>query len=140
MTQDIKERVEEILKSTSLFPFEIVQGDAMMRTNPHSNIRLNSTASWLVSANTKSAAKLRIGLDAFNAIPDLIKELSLREEKLASNLNSISLLEEILENTPKELSKAEGFFTHWLPNPLYQKIEASLHLAKATLKELGLEE
>lgn len=126
MTDDLKKRVEETLKLSSLFPFEIAQGDAMMRTNPHSNVCLNSTASWLVSANIKSAAKLRIGLETFNAIPDVIKALTEREAALVALLQECKyFLPEYDECKPRLGSNNKLYILH-------KEIDA-------TLSQLGLE-
>lgn len=42
----------------ALGPFDIVQGDSIRRTTPHSGQVLNSSAAWLASAGDKAAHKI----------------------------------------------------------------------------------
>lgn len=90
MTTPKPDPVEEIEKRHSeAHPdellFQLVQGDTIKRTNPHSAVNLNTMATWLVSAGSvRSGHKLKADLEfANNAHPDiafLLRELKeLRE-------------------------------------------------------------
>ena len=47
-------------------PFEIVQGDAINRTNPSSLQKVNASEAWIVSSGSKSAHKLRQYVEILN--------------------------------------------------------------------------
>jgi hypothetical protein len=49
-----------------LAPFELVSGDTIKRTSPHSTVNLNSNATWAVSADGKSAHKVREAIAVIN--------------------------------------------------------------------------
>lgn len=73
------QKVREILEF--LIKFEIVGGDAIKRTSPHSNINLNSTEHWLVSPS-KAAHELRQYLvDVQQVIVDLDEYIKSLEEE-----------------------------------------------------------
>lgn len=50
----------------ALAPFELVQGDAIHRSNPGSQQVCNSNLAWVVSSGERSAHKLRKHLEALN--------------------------------------------------------------------------
>lgn len=54
----MKEKLSKIRGALEIFrEVTWTQGDAAMRTNPHSNICLNTNAVWLVSSDIKAAHK-----------------------------------------------------------------------------------
>ena len=85
---DIQKRVDAVLhhKVKGIFPFELVQGDCIKRTNPHSAVVLNSGAAWLVSQDGRSAHKVRDYSAVINDMPDIIKSLTEHNKKLVDAL------------------------------------------------------
>ena len=64
--------IDEVKALERLFPFEIVQGDMIMRTNPHSSVCVNSGGAWLVSQDIKSAHKLRVMAETVNGMAEAL--------------------------------------------------------------------
>ncbi len=58
----------ELIKALKfLAPFELVSGDTIKRTSPHSTVNLNSNATWAVSAEGRSAHKVREAIMTINS-------------------------------------------------------------------------
>jgi hypothetical protein len=55
----------------ALAPFEVVQGDAIHRTNPSSQQVVNSNAAWAVSNAERSAHKIRKHVDVLNTAANI---------------------------------------------------------------------
>lgn len=51
-----------------LAPFELVTGDTIKRTNPHSAVNLNSTETWVVSSGNRSAHRSRAAIATIHEI------------------------------------------------------------------------
>lgn len=64
---DLATENEELLEALKLLcPFELVQGDAIRRTNPHSKQMLNSNECWAVSSGRFPAFKIRKSIETIN--------------------------------------------------------------------------
>jgi len=71
-----KEIIANLVKAIEAFGWaDIVSGDALLRTNPESKMRLNSSESWMVSGAEKSAHKLRAKRIALSVAVEKAKEV-----------------------------------------------------------------
>lgn len=102
MKNEIQNNFQQIKK---LFPFELVQGDSIKRTNPHSAVNLNSNATWLVSQEKKAAHKTKEFLSIFNDIPMILEYLVLENKILK---DTFDVKNSVISELEKRLDKLEN--------------------------------
>lgn len=65
----IRDYPEEIMKILEkLLPLELVSGDVVQRTNPHSRQMCNINVSWAVTQPTRSARETRASIEKLNKL------------------------------------------------------------------------
>ena len=104
----LSEQLEKVQEAISaLAPFELVQGDAIQRTNPSSGQMLNSNLAWAVSSGKlRSGHKTKRAIqdlhDGLDALPAIIQQAAALERQLASRPST-----ETVERVAKALCRYE---------------------------------
>ena len=104
----LADQLREVQEALSaLAPFDVVQGDAIQRTNPSNRQMVNSNIAWAVSSGAlRSAHKTRQAIDAVNRLPALIEAVSaLEAQACPSGVGDDSLVELVREGAAMWLDR-----------------------------------